>query len=144
MAKFLNAKMKFEIDTAPLSPTPTYATFTKCITGAPCSGNDKLDQSTYIGDDGYGSTTVIGKQDVYSFTGHYDDADEALMEVLAMEQDLGSDRVRRFQVTYPNGDTKTGSATIANLNIGEGNAEELMGVSFEVHFNGKPTLVIAP
>ena len=143
MAKYINSKMKFEIDSTPTGPTPTYIAFTKVITAAPMSGNDKVDQTVYIGDDGFGSSNVIGKQDTIAFTGHYDGSDAASKIIMGMNNDIGDSRKRKFKVTYPDGATLAGEVTIANINIGEGNADELMGYSFEAHFNGKPVFTPA-
>jgi len=132
-------KHKFEINTVPGSDPGTYAVLAKGITNATPGNNEELSQDKYFDGDGYGETDVIGAQLVLSFTGHRYYGDAAQDFIFGLSLELGTSRRTEFRWTEPDGGIFEGDCTIANISGPSGDAGAKGEITFEIHFNGKPT-----
>lgn len=132
-----------EIDVAPEGAEPTWSALRAGITGFEPSGNEETDQSQYMDGNGYASTTVTGKQETYSVSGHRKIGDPAQDYIYSYEvkHGLGNARETQSRVTDPNGEQITGPVTLTAIEGPSGDAGTKGEISFEIHFNGKPELV---
>jgi hypothetical protein len=128
----------FEINTNP-GGAANYATIAVGIKNVAPANNESLAQDAYLDGNGFGSTDVIGAQLILAFTGDRDYADPAQNYVVGLLLNLGASRKTDFRWTEPNGGKFTGSCTIANISGPTGDAGSKGEISFEVHFNGRPT-----
>jgi hypothetical protein len=134
---------KFEIQTAS-TPTPVWAEIAAGITNVELSNNEELSQDKYLDSDGYGETDVIGAQVVLTFSGHRKHGDAAQDYIFDKILELGSSRRTSFRWTEPDGGKFEGACTIANISGPSGDAGAKGEISFEIHFNGKPTYTPGP
>jgi hypothetical protein len=136
--ELMNAHV-FEIDTTPEGTEATLARLAVGITNVEPNNNEELSQDRYLDGSGYGETDVIGAQTVLAFTGHRNYEDAAQNYIFGKALELGSARRTEFTWTEPDGGKFTGSCTIANISGPSGAAGAKGEISFEIHFNGKPT-----
>lgn len=129
----------FEINTTPGTAPGTLAAIAKGINNVEPDNNEELSQDKYIDGDGYGETDVIGAQTILSFKGHRYYGDPAQDFIFGLALEVGSARRTDFTWTEPDGGKFTGPCTIANIKGPSGDAGSKGEISFEVHFNGKPT-----
>lgn len=134
----------FRINTTPGVVPGTLAAIAKGITNVEPSNNEELSQDKYLDGDGFGETDVIGAQTVLAFTGHRDYEDAAQNFIFGKLLELGASRRTNFEWTEPDGGMFTGNCTIANISGPSGGAGSKGEISFEIHFNGKPTYTAPP
>jgi hypothetical protein len=132
-------KHKFEINTTPGTQPGTYAEIKAGITNVEPNNNEELAQDRYLDGDGYGETDVIGAQLVLTFTGHRKYGDAAQDFIFGKLLELGPSRRTEFRWTEPDGGIFEGQCTIANITGPSGDAGAKGEISFEIHFNGRPT-----
>ncbi|MFC0271128.1 phage tail tube protein [Metabacillus herbersteinensis] len=129
----------FKINTVPGTTPGTLAAIAAGITNVEPSPNEELSQDKYLDGDGYGETDVIGAQIVLAFTGHRKYGDVAQDFIFSKMLELGASRRTNFEWTEPGGGKFAGPCTIANISGPSGAAGAKGEISFEIHFNGKPT-----
>jgi hypothetical protein len=129
----------FSINTTPGTTPGNMAPIAKGITNVEPSNNEELSQDRYLDGDGYGETDVIAAQTVLSFSGHRFYGDPAQDFIFEKILELGVGRRTNFEWTEPDGGKFAGNCTIANISGPSGAAGSKGEISFEVHFNGKPT-----
>ncbi len=129
----------FKINSVPGSTPGTMVAIAKGITNVEPNNNEELSQDKYLDGNGYGETDVIGAQTVLTFTGHRNYGDAAQDFIYSKTLSLGNGRRTNFEWTEPNGGKFAGSCTIANISGPSGDAGAKGEISFEIHFNGKPT-----
>ena len=139
----LNFDHTFDIDVTPAA-VATLARLAAGITDFEMSLNEDTDQSKYMDGDGWGTTTVIGGQVTFSFSGHRVYGDAAQDFIFSKALDLGTGRETTLTWTLPNGAKYVGACTIAAIDGIGGDAGAKEGISLEIHFNGKPTYTAAP
>lgn len=141
MAFELMNSHKFEIQTGINSQTsePIYSRIAKGISSVEPANNEELDQSKYLDGAGFGDSDVIGAQLILTFTGHRFYGDPAQDFIFSKALELGPERRTSFRWTEPDGGIYEGEATIANISGPSGEAGSKGEISFEIHFNGRPT-----
>lgn len=138
----LNSQHRFDIDTTP-GGAPTLARVGAGFTSFEVSPNEENDQSKYLDGDGWGTTTVTGAQLVLTFTGHRLYGDAAQDWIFGKQFGLGTERSTNFTWTMADGAKVTGPCTIVAIDGPGGDANTKGEISFEVHYNGKPTYTAA-
>lgn len=138
MFELMNAH-SFKINTVPGTTPGTMSAIAKGITNVEPSNNEELSQDKYLDGAGFGETDVIGAQTVLAFTGHRYYGDPAQDFIMGLIHKLGEERRTNFEWTEPDGGKFTGDCTIANISGPSGAAGAKGEISFEIHFNGKPT-----
>lgn len=128
-----------ELDVTPLEATKTYRRLAKGIKSLAPANNDVVDQSQYLDGEGHGESEVTGMQLVFTVSGVRRKGDEAQDFVFGTIQEIGCGRKTNARITYPDGSQKEGSVTLANITEPNGDAATQGAISFEIHFNGKPT-----
>lgn len=140
MAKFaMNFAQLYEIDITPTGATRTWKRLAAGLTSCDPSLNEETDQTAYLDGDGFKSTKVIAKQNVYAFSGHRVTDDVAQNFIFALEDELGDTLDTNFRYTDESGNVKSGACTIAAIDNGGGDAGAKKECGFEMHLNGKPT-----
>lgn len=138
MSAPLNFQNLFEIDINP-GGTANYKRLGDGLTSATPKTGEKVDQKTYLDDDGGQTSEVTGFQLVYSFSGDRIPGDPAQDYIFSKLLDIGAARHTNFRATDAGGTIISGEATIANITPPGGEAGSASAISFELHLNGKPT-----
>lgn len=107
------------------------------FTGTTFSGNETTINNTYLNDEGFGSTDVVGKRFSFAFTGVKMANDPAQEYVIGLQNKLGTDLETRFLVIDPNGNQMIGVAAISALVPNGGNANAGATLTFRVNIQGK-------
>lgn len=138
---FLQSAHQLEINTTPgaTAGSETWARLAGGISSFEPGNNEETDQSKYLDGDGYGETDVIGAQTTVAVSGHRKYGDAAQDFIFSKQLELGPARRTTFRWTEPDGGTFEGPITIANISGPSGEAGAKGEISFELHFNGKPT-----
>jgi hypothetical protein len=134
----LNFQDLFEMDVTP-EGSSTFARLGAGISSVTPGLNDNVDQTPYLDGNGFGSSDVIGKQLIYSVTGHRVVGDSVQDFVAGKRFSLGDDLKTNFRAYDSDGNLVTGACTLANIVIGGGDAQGKKDISFEIHINGQPT-----
>ena len=134
----LNSSVLWELDTTP-ETTATYERLGAGIMSPDPQNNEDVDQTAYLDGDGFKTSDVTGAQFTVAFSGHRVLGDAAQDFIFDKQSKLGSSRRTNCRMTNANGNQKTGPVTIANINGPGGDASAKGDISFEIHFNGKPT-----
>lgn len=136
----LNYQQLLEIDTTPKAASRTYVRLAEGISSVDASFNDVVDQTTYMADEGWASSLVTGKQMILSVSGHRVVGDTAQDYIADLESSMGDDCLSNARIYDAQGNLKTGEVTLANIDFSGGDAGAKTDISFEIHFNGKPTI----
>lgn len=139
MSFALNYMDLFEIDITPNAASETWARLGSGLSSADPSNNENIDQTQYLDDDGYGTSTVIGAQKTIAFSGHRELGDAAQDFIASIANTLGTSRSTTFRYTDADGSKLEAPCTIANIDLGGGEAGAKKEIAFEIHLNGKPT-----
>lgn len=107
------------------------------FTGTTFSGNETTINNTYLDDEGFGSTDVVGKRFSFAFTGVKMANDPAQEYVIGLQNKLGTDLETRFLVVDPDGNQMIGVAAISGLVPNGGNANAGATLNFTVNIQGK-------
>ena len=138
----LASRYKYFIDTAggtDLSDL-TNAKFARLgagFTGTTFSGNETTINNTYLDDEGFGSTDVVGKRFSFAFTGVKMANDPAQEYVIGLQNKLGTDLETRFLIVDPDGNQMIGVAAISALVPNGGNSNAGATLTFTVNIQGK-------
>lgn len=117
--------------------TAKFARLGSGFTGTTFSGNETTINNTYLDDEGFGSTNVVGKRFSFAFTGVKMANDPAQQYVIGLQNKLGTDLETRFLVVHPDGKQMIGVAVISALVPNGGNANAGATLSFTVNIQGK-------
>ena len=107
------------------------------FTGTTFAGNETTINNTYLDDEGFGSTDVVGKRFSFAFTGVKMANDPAQEYVIGLQNKLGTDLETRFLVVDPYGNQMIGVAAISALVPNGGNANAGATLTFTVNIQGK-------
>lgn len=107
------------------------------FTGTTFSGNETTINNTYLDDEGFGSTDVVGKRFSFAFTGVKMANDPAQEYVIGLQNKLGTDLETRFLVVDPEGNQMIGVAVISALVPNGGNSNAGATLTFTVNIQGK-------
>ncbi len=135
---------KMSINTTPTAETETMATLEAGISNIAQAINEVTEQMTYLGDEGWGTTEVVGAQFIITLTGKRKVGDTAQDYIFGKALALAEERKTNFEIEDPDGNTISGDVTIAKIGMPSGDANKSTGdISIELHFNGKPTYTAA-
>lgn len=107
------------------------------FTGTTFSGNETAINNTYLDDEGFGSTSIVGKRFSFAFTGVKMANDPAQEFVIGLQNKLGTDLETRFLIVDPEGNQMIGVAAISALVPNGGNANAGATLNFTVNIQGK-------
>lgn len=138
----LASRYKYFIDTAGGTDLTdlTNAKFARLgagFTGTTFSGNETTINNTYLDDEGFGSTDVVGKRFSFAFTGVKMANDPAQEYVIGLQNKLGTDLETRFLIVDLDGNQMIGVAAISALVPNGGNSNAGATLTFTVNIQGK-------
>ena len=107
------------------------------FTGTTFSGNETAINNTYLDDEGFGSTSVVGKRFSFAFTGVKMANDPAQEYIIGLQNKLGTDLETRFLIVDPEGNQMIGVAAISALVPNGGNANAGATLNFTINIQGK-------
>ena len=139
MSFALNFMDLHEINITPNAASPTWARLGSGLSSADPSTNENIDQTQYLDDDGFGTSAVIGAQKTIAFSGHRELGNAAQDFIASVQHQLGNSRLTTYRYTDADGTKLQAPCTIANIEIGGGDAGAKKEISFEIHLNGRPT-----
>lgn len=134
-----NYQATLEIDINP-SGSSNFQPMSKGWVNLTKSLNEVVQQLSYLGDAGFGSTEVTGMQPIITVTGkrYYGDAVQDFIFSSAVMYNLLDSRKTNFRLTTAWG-VVSGEVTLANIQDISGDANTGGDVSVEIHFNGQPS-----
>lgn len=138
----LQSAHKLELDVNP-GGVEEYQPLSAGITGFEPDPNDEISQDQYLDGEGFGESDVTSAQLIISVDGHRKYGDPVQDYIFSLLLEVGPARRTNLKWTLPNGDVFEGNVTIAGISGPGGEAGEKGEISFELHFNGKPTFVPA-
>lgn len=135
-----NYQTTMEIDVNP-SGSSSFQSIAKGWSNLTKSLNEVLNQFSYFGDSGYGTTEVSGMQITLNLSGtrYTSDLAQDFIFSEAVQYGLLDSRKTTFRIVHA-GTTIQGEVTICNIVDGGGNPNALAAISCEFHFNGLPTI----
>lgn len=136
----LQSAHRFEINVTPGTTPGTYERLGAGLNNFEPSFNEEVAQDTYLDGDGFATSTVTGAQLIITFSGHRKYGDLAQDFIFDNALELGTGRETDFRWTQPDGTIIEGPCTIANIEGPSGDSNAKGEISFEIHFNGKPTV----
>lgn len=133
-----------EIDTATSGAAESWAVLGEGIENLGETLNEVVYSGFYLHNEGYGNSEVTGMQPVVTVSGKRivgDPAQEYIFDP-ARKYGLGDMRKSKLKLTIGN-TVITCPVTIANIQELSGNTQDGSAISFELRFNGKPTVASA-
>lgn len=137
----LNFQNLFELDINP-GGTASYVRLGAGIVSATPSNNETVDTKSYYNSDGAASSETTGFQYTWAFSGDKIIGDPAQDFIFSKLFSMGSGRKTNLRITGADGTVITGGVTIGNIVDGGGDANGTSAISFDIMFNGKPTLTV--
>ncbi len=137
----LNYDYTFEINTTPTADVETFARVGDGFNNVTNALNEVLYQASFLTDYGYGSTEVTGGQLIVTLSGVRKIGDTAQDYIFsdAVKNNFGKARKTTFKMIDTQGNTISGSCTLAKITESGGDSNQPNAVTVEIHFNGKPT-----
>jgi hypothetical protein len=137
----INYDYLVEIDITP-SSTPTYKVFGAGIKDLDAAINEVILQTSYMVDEGWGSSEVTGGQFTVSFNGNRIVGDEAQDYIFSSDVQFkfGSARKTNLRITEPSGRQLVWSITLAKIPPPGGESNQAGEFTLEMHGNGKATI----
>lgn len=125
-------------------PDETYAPLSAGIDNIAEALNEVVQQYFFIKDSGFATNHVTGMAPAYTFTGRRDMEDAAQNFIYSKKYGLDTERQTKFKLSYADGEgtdvTIECPCTICNIQEFSGASTDDSAISFEVRFDGKPTV----
>lgn len=123
------------------SGASNYQSLAKGWTNLAKSLNEVINQFSYFGDSGFGSSEVSGMQIILTLTGNRvkNDLVQDFIFSEAVQYGLLDNRKTNITIEFA-GQTLAGEVTICNIVDGGGDPNKLGAISCELHFNGLPSI----
>ena len=138
----INYGYHFYVDISPAQTEPSWAEVSEGIENFDKSLNEVVNDFQFFSGQGWGSSEVTGGQLVLTLTGRRIRGDAAQDYIFnpASWYNFGDARKTRFKMTSPGGYQLIGPCTLANIDTSGGDSTDGTALTFEVRFNGKPTI----
>lgn len=142
-----NNNLVFEIDTAPDTDTPVWASLGAFLTSTSESLNEQTQQFFFFDDKGFATNAVTGMAPQFTCNGQRVHGDTACDYLYGLRYKIGVDRETQIRMSRTVGaatSTVTCAVTVLNLTCedGESNGAVPMNVTFAM--NGKPVVGSTP
>ena len=105
--------------------------------------NEVVQQFFFLKDKGFATNHVTGMAPAYTFTGRRVMGDTAQDFIFGKKYSLDTDRQSKLKIAYTEGSTEktiSCNCTICNIQEFSGNSTDDSAISFELRFDGKPTI----
>lgn len=123
--------------------TENWVAIKKGITNITQGNNETVDQKQYMDGLGFATSDITGEQIILSVSGDRIIGDAGQDFILSLQHELGCNRKSQAKFIDAEGNYKLGGVTIANIVPPGGDAASKGAISFEIHYNGKPGLIVA-
>ena len=130
--------------------TWTYAKLEKGLDNVSEALNEVVQQYFFLNDKGFARNHVTGMAPTFTFTGRRVQGDAAQDYIFGNKYKLDTNRVSSFQLkvtdksgSAPKATTYTVDCTICNIQEYSGASTDDSAISFELRFNGAPTMATA-
>lgn len=100
--------------------------------------DEEVEDEAYYDGDGTPEEDVTSVKKKYTFEGMYDDADEGMKFIADLEFETGEGRKVWFKQERTNGDVFQGSATVTEIKVTGGEAQEYAAFECSIAWNRKP------
>lgn len=105
--------------------------------------NEVVQQFFFLKDKGFATNHVTGMAPAYTFTGRRVMGDTAQDFIFGKKYSLDTDRQSKLKIAYTEGSTEktiSCNCTICNIQEFSGASTDDSAISFELRFDGKPTI----
>ena len=137
----INYETEAFINTTPTGETPTWKSLAALTKNMSQSFNEVLNQASYYGDKGWGSTTVTGGQLTLTLTGDVKPEDEACAYIMSDKVMFAFGVARQTHMKLVKGDKVIiWPVTLANITPAYGDSNQVNALTVTVHGNGAPTI----
>ncbi|MED2978194.1 capsid protein [Bacillus swezeyi] len=140
----LQFKNEFSLDVTPDGATQTFERLAAGLKTVEPNNNENIDQTPYYDGNGMADSDVTGGQLVFTCTLDRVNNDPVQDYILSKIFEFGVSRRTTCKWKTPQGELIEGPVTIANIAPPGGDANAKGEWTFEIHFNGKPTVTPAP
>lgn len=135
------------IGTAQTQNTWTYEELGEGIDNIAEAMNETVQQYFFMSDEGYARNHVTGAAPAFTFTGRRVVGDAAQDYIFSKKYALDGDRASSFKLEYTDAESQTVTlvvdCTLCSIQEWSGATTDDSAISFEVRFNGKPTVTTA-
>ena len=135
--------LQASIGTANNDNTWTYSPLEDGIDNISESLNEVVQQYSFLADNGFARNHVTGMAPAFTFTGRRIVGDAAQDYIFSKKYGLDTERQSSFQLVYTDesgSQTLTCDCTICNIQEWSGASTDDSAISFEIRFDGKPTV----
>jgi hypothetical protein len=139
----MNHEVQVEIDSNGGVGTPTYVDMKNAFDNIGVAINENVLVTSYLADEGFSSSEVVGFAPTVSLSGHFKPDDPACKYLASIEFQLGAGRKSSIRLQRV-GTVITCPVTLTAISISGGQAQAPNAISVTIAFNGKPTMVPAP
>ena len=115
----------------------------KWITTVTDDTDETIETTAFYDGDGTATQDVTGISKIYTFEGMYDDEDPGMKFIAGLELAQGEARKIAFKQVRSNGDELFGRATVTNIKVTGGAAEEYPVFEATIAWDVIPTVVSA-
>ena len=144
MALFAMNNLTPSIGTAKTSDTWTYAVLGEGIDNITEALNEVVQQYFFLNDGGFATNHVAGMAPAFTFTGRRVVGDAAQDYIFGKKYALDMERDSSFKLTYTDAEGQAVAiecaCTICNIVEWAGASTDDSAISFEIRFNGQPTV----
>lgn len=125
----------------------TYAPLDDGIDNVAEALNEVVQQYQFLSDNGFAQNHVTGMAPAFTFTGRRVLGDEAQEYIFSKKYKLDRERWSKLKLTYTDAQEQTvtlvADCTICNMQEFGGASTDDAAISFEVRFDGQPTVTVA-
>ncbi len=133
-----------EISTTGDAEQATFAELSDGIDNLSEALNEVVQQYFFMSGQGFATNEVTGMAPAVTLTGRRIIGDPAQDYIFSKKYALGSERKTKFRLTFLNSENKKEilecEVTICNMQEWSGATTDHSAISFEIRFNGKPTV----
>ena len=143
MDLFTVYNLSASIGTSVSSNTWTYSSLDAGIDNVSEALNEVVQQYFFMANDGFASNHVTGIAPTFTLTGRRIIGDTAQDYIFGKKYSLGANRESSFKLEWTEGSTNkslTVPCTICNIQEWSGASTDDSAISFEIRFNGAPTI----
>lgn len=141
MAREKNALTKYYISDEMDSPAEEdYLRLAKWVETVTDDSDEETEDQAFYDGDGTPETDVISVQKTYTFEGMYDDNDDAMRLIADLEFETGEGRKIMFKQERTSGETLEGRATVSDIKVTGGDADEFATFECTISWDAKPTI----
>lgn len=138
MARKKNVETKYFV--GPLEDEEAEYRLGKWIHTVEDDSDEETEEEAFYDGDGTPEQDVTSVTKTYTFEGYYDDDDEAMRFIADLEFETGEDRKIWFKQERSGGDVLEGPATVTEITVTGGEAQEYEAFECSISWDRKPDI----